>query len=103
MIIGLPLIGVASSGLIWQAIESAHHVLSLLRDQRRKLEELLAAQFQYSVVSPSTRDIRAGDRPPTWLPRILGTVWLILLSLIATDVVANVIRFGVFAIATDAS
>lgn len=103
MIIALPLIGVLSSTLIWQAIRSAFHVLSSERDRRRKLEDLLARQFQFSVPTPRKRDVRAGDRPPMWLPLILGAVWLVLLSLIATDIVETLIRFGVFAIARDAA
>jgi len=34
-----------------------------------------------------------------WLPLILGAVWLLLLSLIGTDVVHTMVHDGVFAIA----
>jgi hypothetical protein len=99
MMIALPLIGVISSYLIWQAIRAAVHVLSSCRELRRSLEGLLATQFQDSVVTPIAQRLKAGDRPPMWLPLILGAVWLLLLSLIGTDVVHTVIHDGVFAIA----
>ena len=99
MMIALPLIGVISSYLIWQAIRAAFHVLSSCRELRRSLEGLLATQFQDSVVTPIAQRLKAGDRPPMWLPLILGAVWLLLLSLIGTDVVHTVIHDGVFAIA----
>ena len=102
MMIALPLIGVSSSYLIWQAIMGAYHVLRLQQSLRQELEGLLARQFQYRLATPRERYLRAGDRPPMWLPLILGTVWLILLVLIVTDVVETMIRQGVFAIASDA-
>ena len=102
MMIALPLIGVISSYLIWQAIRAAFHVLSSCRDLRRGLEGLLARQFQCSVVTPIARRLKAGDRPPMWLPLILGAVWLLLLSLIGADVVHTVVHDGVFAIAKPA-
>lgn len=98
MMIALPIIGVISSYLIWQAIRAAFHVLSSCRDLRRGLEGLLASQFQSSVVTPIARRLKAGDRPPLWLPLILGVVWLLLLSLIGADMVHTVIHDGVFAI-----
>jgi hypothetical protein len=102
MMIALPLIGVISSYLIWQAIRAAFHVLSSCRDLRRGLEGLLATQFQYSAAPLIAGRLRAGDRPPLWLPLILGAVWLLLLLLIGTDVVNTVIHDGVFAIAKPA-
>lgn len=102
MMMALPLIGLVSSYLIWQAILGAYHVLRLHQELGQELEELLVRHFHYSFAAPLERDIRAGDRPPMWLPLILGTVWLLLLSLIATDVADTLIRSGVFAIARDA-
>ena len=102
MMIALPLIGVISSYLIWQAIRAAYHVLSSCRDLRHGLEGLLVRQFQYSIATFIAQRLRAGDRPPMWLPIILGAVWLLLLSLIGTDIVETVIHDGVFAIAQPA-
>jgi hypothetical protein len=101
MMIALPLIGVLSSYLIWQAVRGAYHVLRLHQDLSRELESLLARHFRYSFAAPRQRDLKAGERPPIWLPLILGTVWLLLLLLIATDVAETVIDSGVFAIARD--
>ena len=101
MMIALPSIGVISSYLIWQAILGAYHVLNLLRDLRAELEALLARNFQYRVATPLERDIKAGNRPPMWLPLILGSVWLLLLLLISIDVVETLVYYGVFAISRD--
>jgi len=102
MMIVLPLIGVISSYLIWQAIRAAYHVLRLHRDLRRELENVLVRQFHYSVADPEEEYLKAGDRPPVLLPLLLGTVWLLLLVLISADVLETLIHYGVFAIARGA-
>jgi hypothetical protein len=101
MQLALPLIGIMSSYLIWSAIRGAYNVLRLNLELTAELQELLASKFLYRFVTPPRHHLRAGARPPLWLPLILGTVWLILLSLIVADVAETLIYSGVFAISRD--